>query len=67
MNITKESLINYLQSQMNDFIKEKERYGVEDRIVDRKYDAMIACKEMVESLIGEPVNLGLDGKVTTGF
>ena len=67
MNITEESLINYLQSQMNDFIKEKERYGVEDRIVDRKYDAMIACKEMVESLIGEPVNLGLDGKVTTGF
>ncbi len=67
MNITKENLINYLQSQMDDFTKDKERYGIEDRIVEHKLDAMIACKEMVESLIGEPVNLGLDGKVTTGF
>ena len=67
MNITKETLINYLQSQMDNFMKEKERYGIEDRYVERKLDAMIACKEMVESLIGEPVNLQKDGRVTTGF
>ena len=67
MNISKENLINYLQSQMDDFMKEKERYGIEDRLVEHKLDAMIACKEMVESLIEEPVNLGLDGKVTVGF
>ena len=28
---------------------------------------MIACKNMVECLIGEPVNLQKDGKVTVGF
>ena len=67
MNITKETLINYLQSQMDDFMKEKERYGIEDRYVERKLDAMIACKEMVEAIIQEPVNLQKDGRVTTGF
>ena len=67
MNITKETLINYLQSQMDNFMKEKERYGIDDRYVEHKLDAMTACKEMVESLIGEPVNLQKDGRVTTGF
>ena len=60
-------LIGYLQSQMDDFQKDLKRYGSEDRIVNKKLDAMIACKEMVEALIGEPVNLQLDGKVTIGF
>ena len=63
----KEMLINYLQSQMDDFQKEKARHGMEDRIVIKKLDAMIACKEMAEALIGEPVNLGMDGKVSVGF
>lgn len=63
----KEQMINYLQSQMDDFKRNEERYGIEDRVVARKLDAMIACKEMVEALIGEPVNLQLDGKVTVGF
>ena len=63
----KEQMITYLQSQMDDFKKEEARYGIEDRMVQKKLDAMIACKEMAEALIGEPVNLGLDGKVTIGF
>ena len=63
----KEQMIKYLQSQMDDFKKEEARFGKEDRVVLEKLDAMIACKEMVESLIGEPVNLQLDGKVTVGF
>ena len=63
-----EKLIAYLQSQMDDFQKEKERYGMDDRMVIKKFDAMIACKEMAEALIGEPVNLQMhDGKVTVGF
>lgn len=66
-NITSNMLIGYLQSQMDDFQKDLKRYGSEDRIVNKKLDAMIACKEMVEALIGEPVNLQLDGKVTIGF
>lgn len=63
----KEQMINYLQGMMDRFQREKARYGIEDRIVRDRLDAMIACKEMVEALIGEPVNLGIDGRVTVGF
>ena len=66
-NVNAEMMINYLQSQMDDFEKYRKRYGDNDRIVEHKLDAMIACKEMVESLIGEPVNLQMDGRVTVGF
>ncbi len=60
-------LLTYLQSQMDDMQKNKERYGADDRIVRAKCEAMIACKEMAESIIGEPVNLGLNGIVTIGL
>lgn len=63
----KEQLIAYLQSQMDDFIAERAKYGGNDRMVIKKFDAMLACKNMAEALIGEPVNLGIDGKVTVGF
>lgn len=62
--ITEQNLINYLQSQFDDFNEDKARYGVDNHIVSKKFDAIIACKEMTETLIGKPVNLGLDGKVT---
>lgn len=65
--IAKEDLIRYLQSQMDDYKKDEMRYGMDDRIVEKKLDAMIACKEMVEAIIREPVNLQLDGKVTIGL
>ena len=64
---TTEDLIRYLQSQMDDYKKYETRYGMDDRIVLNKLDAMIACKEMVEAMIQEPVNLGLDGTVTVGL
>ena len=64
---TKENLIAYLQSQMDDFQEDLKQYGIEDRVVKSKLDAMIACKEMVEALIREPVNIQKDGKVTVGF
>ena len=63
----KEQMIAYLQSMMDSFKIEEAKYGIEDRVVKDKMHAMIACKEMVEALIGEPVNLGLNGKVTVGF
>lgn len=62
-----EDLIAYLQSQLTDFQNELAKYGADDRMVEKKFDAMIACKEMVESLIQMPVNLRKDGKVTIGF
>lgn len=64
---TTTDLIRYLQSQMDDFKEEEARYGIEDRGVQHKLDAMIACKEMVEALIEEPVNLQINGIVTVGF
>lgn len=63
----KEQMIAYLQSMMDSFKKDEARYGIDNTGVIEKLDAMIACKEMVEALIGEPVNLGVDGKVTVGF
>ena len=64
---SRDDLLRYLQSQMDDFKKWEAKFGLNDRVVDHKLDAMIACKEMVESLIGEPVNLGVDGVVWVGF
>lgn len=66
MTITKETMIGYLQSMMDDYKEEVRRYG-EDHWTEEKLDAMIACKEMVEALIGEPVNLRKEGRVTVGF
>ena len=60
-------LLKYLKSMMDNYKAEEALYGVEDRIVRKKVDAMIACKEMVETLIRKPVNLGVDGTVTVGF
>lgn len=60
-------LLRYLQSQMDDFKKNEKRYGIGDRAVMKKLDAMIACKEMVEAVIQEPVNLRQDGTITVGF
>jgi len=66
-DISKALMLEYLQQMLDDFMQEKEKYGIEDRIVEHKFDAMIACKEMVEALIQEPVNLRKDGRVTVGF
>lgn len=65
--ISTEAMIQYLQSMLDDFQQERERYGDEDRVVIKKFDAMIACKNMVEALINEPVNIRQDGKITIGF
>lgn len=64
--VSQEIMIGYLQSMMDNFKAQEERYGMSDYL-EHKLDAMIACKEMVEALIGEPVNLQLDGKVTIGL
>ena len=67
MEITKEGMLNYLQQMMDKVQTDIAKFGKEDRMVGHRIDAMIACKEMVEAFIQEPVNLGLDGKVTVGF
>lgn len=65
--IETKTMINYLQSLLNKFMQEENKYGMQDRIVQKYFDEMIACKEMVEALIGLPVNLQKDGQVTIGF
>lgn len=61
-----DKMIDYLQSQLDDLTKEIERFGLEDRIVKKKMDQLLGNKDMVEALIGQPVNLQQDGKVTIG-
>ena len=63
----KEQMLAYLQGMMDNFKREEARWGMNDRLVLEKLDAMIACKEMVEALLQEPVNLGVNGIVTIGF
>lgn len=68
---TKEQMLNYLQQMMDDFMKWEKYIGGDNKDLEEfavhKMDAMIACKEMVEAFIQEPVNLQTDGKVTVGF
>ena len=61
------SLLDYLQTLLDEFLEDREHYGASDRIVQREMHDMIACKEMVETLIRVPVNLQKDGKVTVGY
>lgn len=72
------AMIQYLQEMM-DAYKEEEQAFKEwadekdwykfntTEYAKRQMRNMVACKEMVETLIEEPVNLRKDGKVTVGF
>ena len=60
-------MLEYLQKGLSDAIAEMRRYGFEDRVVIKKFDALIAQKELVEMLIGKPVNLGQNGIVSVGY
>lgn len=63
----KEQMINYLQNMLTRYQTIEAKYGADSEYADELFTEMIACKEMVEALICEPVNLGLNGKVTVGF
>ena len=64
--ITAEQMINYLQERFAFYKKDVKEHG--DDVYNVHYlQEIIACKEMVEYLIREPVNLQKDGKVTIGF
>ena len=64
VTVTQSQMIAYLQSMLDRVTNDK-WYSDEDK--HEFIHEMIACKEMVEALIGMPVNLGLNGKVTVGF
>lgn len=62
-----QSMLDYIQELFTDWLADREKYGPDDRIVDHVFHQLIGMKTMVEILIGTPVNLQKDGKVTTGF
>lgn len=70
-NMQKE-MIEYLQEKLTRFEEMLRKNEVSPNYyreseINRAMDGLIACKEMVECLIGQPVNLQKDGKVTVGF
>lgn len=67
ITVTQQQMLNYLQMFLDAWIDDKEKYGMEDRTVKKDMDRLLGCKCMVETLIGQPVNLTLDGTVTVGY
>lgn len=65
--VTAQQMLNYLQSYLDAWLIDEEKYGMEDRMVKKDMDRLLGCKSMVETLIGMPVNLTLDGTVTIGY
>ena len=65
--IKPETILRHLQARYTDALEEGKKYGQDDRVYRRKIEQCIGMKELVEELLGVPVNLQLDGLVTTGF
>ena len=59
------TMLYYLQSMLDYYREHEEKFN--DDHSHAFIAKMCACKDMVETLIQEPVNLQLDGKVTVGF
>ena len=67
IKITKEMLINYVQNMLTRYKLFEDKYGIHNEYTEELFNDMIACKEMAEAIIQEPVNLGKDGVVRVGF
>lgn len=59
-------LLAYIQDLFTEYLEDRERYGNNPR-EEHRLQQLLGMKDMVENLIGEPVNLRKDGRVTTGF
>lgn len=62
-----EKMLSYLQERLTMLKLDMDVYGDNDRIVRKDMDALIACKVMAEAVIGKPINLRMDGRVTVGI
>jgi len=67
MTINAEDMLNLLQEYWTEAHKLIEDFGREDGRAKMHVGWCIGMKEMAEALIGVPVNLRKDGKVTIGF
>lgn len=65
--VTAQQMLDYLQMSLDAWLVDKEKYGMNDRTVQKDMDRLLGCKCMVETLIRQPVNLTLDGTVTVGY
>jgi len=65
--IKTETILKHLQARWTNALEEGKKFGPEDRVYQRKVEWCIGMKELVEELLETPVNLQLDGLVTTGF
>ena len=61
-----EAMLRFLQEEFTRALYEMKHYG--DHHAERRMDAVIAQKELVEAMICAPVNLRLDTEtVTVGY
>lgn len=67
ITVTQQQMLDYLQMFLDSWLEDKEHYGMEDRTVKKDMDRLLGCKCMVETLIGQPVNLMMNGTVTVGL
>ena len=67
ITVTQQQMLNYLQMFLDAWLDDKEKYGMDDRTVKKDMDRLLGCKCMVETLIGQPVNLMMNGTVTVGL
>lgn len=67
ITVTQHQMLDYLQMFLDAWLDDKEKYGMEDSTVKKDMDRLLGCKCMVETLIGQPVNLSMNGTVTIGF
>ncbi len=63
MSMIVASMLSYLNGKVLDYRKEKAQFGENDRIVIKKYDEIVAIKDMIEALVGKEVIVKDDGKV----
>ena len=63
--VSADSMLYYLQEAFTYALEQRKKYN--DDYSSKLISAVIAQKELVEAMIGEPVNLQKDGKVTVGF
>lgn len=64
---TGNDLLRGLQSRFDFWLEEREKFGDGERLVQKHLDQLVYCKDYVEYMIGKPVNLTTDGKVTVGY
>lgn len=62
-----EQILAYLKERLTAWIIDRDLYGVDDRVVRKDLDRLLACKDMAEVLICKPINLTVNGNVTVGY